>query len=543
MGKTSEISIPIIKGDKDICRLIFQCGEAGKYDIKINFLENPFEVWKYRLFSWSPIIWNVEHPQHVEASYHRGRDGWPITIHLKDTKKTGADAYRTLPPTRILPPNINQRFPMPLFKLEIPQSVLGDAKCYKEKKYHTPVKAKNANVLEFFMVSHTFDINDLHSPKYGVICEPQLLLSIEYFASYTVITDYEKNNHFFPKNHQPAERMQVLTGLPNMQLLVTEYTVPEIDQYWDKVHVTFIENELAEDILLCTRMAHPKMPNPFTGYYDRTYLGSASLDQLKYPSGPLSKIPVLPSSTVEHALLSNVFSPDERNQLERLAGNARARLYSEMRSFDCKIAEQKSALEGKAKKFLQAVDSYKKEIWAGCEKKDGIAYIDDAQRIILSHNSQISQELHMLFAKWIGLESYELCKLTIQSKKYTPPKKAKAKIYDDYGIELIRKKHISPTNCVLYHVLLRVDDMLEIDLDRCSLNLFFNAKGKPEPRIKVTRNIATNGYEDIKAALSKNGFTCQGPQQKHISSSDLEKIFIKGGIPDKLYQGLSKHLK
>lgn len=106
-NKQSKISVPITRYGKDICRVIFQRNDDGKYDIKFEFMGNSYQVNSYRLFSYEPIIWNVENPQNVNMSYHRGSDDRNVIIHLKDELKQGKEKYHTLPITRIQPPNTN----------------------------------------------------------------------------------------------------------------------------------------------------------------------------------------------------------------------------------------------------------------------------------------------------------------------------------------------------------------------------------------------------------------------------------------------------
>ena len=121
MSKKKDIYVPIVKDDKDICRLIFQKKDYGRYDIKLEFLNNSYKVQTYKLFDTTPIVYDVENPENVNISYHHGLDDQPIVIHLKKNKVSeGENRYTTLPATKIQPPNNMQKFPVPLLKIEIP---------------------------------------------------------------------------------------------------------------------------------------------------------------------------------------------------------------------------------------------------------------------------------------------------------------------------------------------------------------------------------------------------------------------------------------
>lgn len=56
----NKISIPIVKEGKDLCRMIFQRAEEGKFDLKLEFRNNPYQVYSYRLFALSPIEWKKD---------------------------------------------------------------------------------------------------------------------------------------------------------------------------------------------------------------------------------------------------------------------------------------------------------------------------------------------------------------------------------------------------------------------------------------------------------------------------------------------------
>lgn len=84
MGK-SEIKVPIVKEEKDICRLIFTEFDDGLFDIKIDSLEKSFSVQTYSLFCNRPneIMTDNNH-QHLKSdiSYHHGAERKPVVVHV-----------------------------------------------------------------------------------------------------------------------------------------------------------------------------------------------------------------------------------------------------------------------------------------------------------------------------------------------------------------------------------------------------------------------------------------------------------------------------
>ena len=152
----NEVKVPIVKNGKDICRIIFipkpEEGE-GIYDIKIDFKgQNPegkvFKVQTYRLFAHRPVAWDINE-SNSDISYHCTKDDKPPKVHIKNKE---IDEYTTLPLKRLQSPNVNQMFPVPLFKLEIPENVVKKSKSYKKKSKHNSIEFENSNVLEFYML-------------------------------------------------------------------------------------------------------------------------------------------------------------------------------------------------------------------------------------------------------------------------------------------------------------------------------------------------------------------------------------------------------
>ena len=145
---------------------------------------------------------------------------------------------------------------------------------YHAKDYHHVVDTGEMNVLEFYMVADSFDLDAFWSMKYSTIWMCQMGMSLEYFSSFTVLSDYEKNAHFMPEHGQVEDRLVAISGLQGMKIMVCKYRVPEINGIWDRLHMTFIENKYAEDMLMCTIIRYPKInlrPNEYFRIRNEVY--------------------------------------------------------------------------------------------------------------------------------------------------------------------------------------------------------------------------------------------------------------------------------
>lgn len=495
--RKNKISVPITRQGKDISRVIFQIAEDGKYDIKFEFMGNPYQVHSYRLFSLSPITWNVENPQNVNMSYHHGANDRKVLIHMKDITKTGKDMYRTLPISRIQPPNINQLLPIPLFKMEIPQTVVDAAPEYKAKSYHQRFELDKANVIEVFMASDEFDIRNYFENAYSHLMISQLMLSFEYFATGSVLSDYSKNE-FFMFSGEPMERFHNMGGIQGMQLFVVKYYVPPFDELLSNLHITFIENELAEEMLLCTKVAYPQ-PRPFAKEYDFIYLGGPTLEQLKPPAGPLAVFPVMCNTTVLNVLNSEELSEEEKHQLELRSGNARARLYYEMKAFEDALENQKKVYKEKALLFLEAFNILR------LKYQQSDVCTNAVENFFVSDISCISEYLYILFARYCGMEQViELYRLTIKrGNKF-----------------------------VIYPWLI-LDDMLSVDLfPRIIDNLLGNTTNKNQ-EVNIFRSkprFKNDELDGIRQKLEQRGYECSTPHYVCYNQKELKALYEQEGM-------------
>lgn len=545
MGR-NKIDIPIIKAGKDICRFIFTKDESmqGRYDLKIDFRKNIYEVWTYRMFARCPIIWDIENTENTSITYHHGDNNRPIIIHLKNENPNVEKKYQTLPANRIQPPNVNTMFPIPLCKIEIPKEIAQKAQIYKRKSYHHSIDMEEMNVLEMFMVSDDFEFSESNRKKYAQIFECQARLSMEYYATYTVLSDYEKSVNFMPRNGIPEKREMIIGGLKGMKIVVNMFSVSEIDRFWDKVHVTFIENELAEDMLLCTLLKHTGV-NWVSSEYKR-FCGSANLKQLQPPTLPLSKIPVLKESVAEWTLKNKCLSEKEADSLEIRAGRARCNLYIELKKHEDYIKEQREYYVKQAYLFREALGFLRQESVGNANVKDNICYMNEKQAWLATDWCVHTCELHMLFARFMGISDYIIWLQSIRHKDYVEDGKKFTRGRDGiiYGIA----KKITSENTVFRHAWLNIDDYFEIDLVRDALDIFFrDGSGEKQKPVTVSRSrlyAKNDPWNGMRTRLENKGFICEPIKFKIFNKKDIERFFqSKNGLYEDIYNDIMENIK
>ena len=154
---------------------------------------------------------------------------------------------------------------------------------------------------------------------------------MEYFATNTVISDYQKAENFIPHG-EPEIRCITIKELQGMDLIVNIFPDPHLHKRNHDLVVTFIENEFSEDILLNTQVGYPKT-NEFSSTYYRIYLGGANWEQLNLPIVPLRKPPIYPYSVAGRSIAMDDLTTYERQELENMAIRSRIRLRNQMKLF------------------------------------------------------------------------------------------------------------------------------------------------------------------------------------------------------------------
>lgn len=545
--KREQPSIAVVVNNQDICRLILKKPVDGKYELKISFLKNEFDVNAHRLFSNRPIHWEVDEPERLDISYHKGENNKPLTIHLKKrTPLEGELQYQSLPLKRIQAPNINQLFPIPLLKIEVP--TLKESIKYKPKGYHKLLELNDCNVIEFYMVSAAFDFDD-YVNKYPDIHFAQFTLSMEIFATNTVISDYQKGVNFIPKG-EPAQRATAIPYLEDVKIFAIHYPDPHIDERLNRINVTFIENELAEEILLMLKIVFsnevksgiPKAVN------DYILLGGSSLRDLDLPVAPL-----LRPSVGKHNIASTVLERDKLSDTEKevfynRALKARVKLRDEIKEYNKYFSDLKLNLEMQCLRFIQALEEIQKLIRRKYTPKyDGETIrMRDIELWFMSSLYTHSEDIHIMLAKYLGFEHCYLYGRRIYKKGLT-----EAKIdsnsefqqpnteprYDSDGIEIVPVKPISVEDYVEFHVWLLYEDLFDIDALHGYLSRYIN---EDLPEILITKGEGPGPLGEmggIKDKLINNGFICEDVELARINREKFKWNFERDeGLLDRIYK-------
>lgn len=237
--------VAIIKNGKDIGRIIpFNMDSSRDYEFKISFLKNDYELNMYPFLSKAPEKFKLDDMTQWEISYHRALGLKPPIIHLKEKKNN--PQYKPLPLQRLVEPTVHTEFPIPFMKLEIPQnSAEGNYK--QNSKEHAEFDMEDCNVAEFYLTNIKFN-GERFMNKWPALSLNQMLLSFEFFATNSLLTDDYKFKYFMPTDGQQAHLASKEFAVNNdMKFVVNMYRNPELTS--DKIKVTFIENEFAEALL------------------------------------------------------------------------------------------------------------------------------------------------------------------------------------------------------------------------------------------------------------------------------------------------------
>ena len=264
-SKENTYIIPIVKKGKDIGRFILTKKADGKYDVKIDLLKFSYKIQLYKLFSHYPQTYTISPDASTDISYHPGVDDKPIIIHVKNKdSKPGEPKYATIDRENIVAPSINNKFPIPIFKLEIPNSIVSAAKEYVHEYYHKDVIDIGDNdVLEVF-IGASYKDNIAWFNKYENLNFMFLMLPFEFFSS----GDPGLNDKF--SNLIPQHEATRGKWLPIDEVLVfTNFFPNKIVNSTNEIIISFIENILYEDFLFNLTTFVPSQDNPKEGKIER----------------------------------------------------------------------------------------------------------------------------------------------------------------------------------------------------------------------------------------------------------------------------------
>ncbi|WP_413853892.1 hypothetical protein [Candidatus Ruminimicrobium bovinum] len=261
-SKDNTYKIPIIKKGKDIGRFVLSKKTDGKYDIKIDFFKFSYKVQLYKLFSNFPTIYTISKNISTDISYHPGINNKPITIHVKNKNaKSGEQKYITIGKENIVAPSINKDFPIPIFKLEIPDSIVSEAEEYIPNGRHKDViDIGNNDVLEVFITANHED-NIAWFNKHEILNFMFLMLPFEFFLSGDPGLNDGKNSNFIPKGSEHRGAWLPVEDI----LIITNFFPTKAVNSAKEITISFIENGLYEDFLFNTKVFYPSKENPKDG--------------------------------------------------------------------------------------------------------------------------------------------------------------------------------------------------------------------------------------------------------------------------------------
>lgn len=423
------IDIPIIKDGKDICRLIFTRFDNGLYDIKIDTRENPFGVQTYSLFSFRPQeIYpdNLEEYKEHDISYHHGIENKPIIIHIKSKiKQENKPQYRNLPLRHIQAPNINNKFPLPILKLEIPSKTINGAPQYHRKNRHYPVDIFNSNVVEVFMMNDLSSVTN-NLKRYPTIARIQCMMSMEYFCTNTIISGLQKMHTYIP--HRPEKRGSIIKGLNGMAIMVIYYPEPFLDKKRNSLNFTFIENEYAEDILLNTIMCYSDVNQNGSEYF-----GGATIRDLSILTGRNKKERIIDAfgqmknndgsisdrfryTAAQATIHMDPLTPEEKAVITDRAHFSAERLYQLSVKKEKERTQAQKLLYDKSKKFRQTLSRLQKE--ARHRFHDDGNDDDPVQWWLLGHSEYAEKQSYLMLSKYLQLDDCRLGCCQINEKKH-----------------------------------------------------------------------------------------------------------------------------
>ena len=176
--------------------------------------------------------------------------GKDVVIHLKnDLAGEGEPRYKDLPLHRILPPSTDSLVPLPLLKLELPRT-LGPQGPKPRKRKNKPGKRTvdidtDCDVVEIFMTSREWSIGDMQAMLPDLM-GTLLTTPFEAWASNSITVNQSKAA-VIP--HGEGKSRLIGVKFDQVDLVVLQYPQPFMPTP-DVIRVTFIENELAEPIML-----------------------------------------------------------------------------------------------------------------------------------------------------------------------------------------------------------------------------------------------------------------------------------------------------
>lgn len=205
--------IAITKNGYDVLRIIEGKSDGEKCEFKIVPRISPTKIRIFYMKLFSKIeFFSFDQSQQLEITYHKSTPTKPAKIHLKLTNPQDEISYETLPLTEIIDPNIHTEFPIPLFKIIIPDDVLD--KKFTSKKDYKVFEVKDNNEIEIFMTRRDFINEDFYN-KWPHLSMALMDNCFEYFTT-GALPFLDKNANMALYNSEKEESEQTIGSGTNV---------------------------------------------------------------------------------------------------------------------------------------------------------------------------------------------------------------------------------------------------------------------------------------------------------------------------------------
>lgn len=250
--------VAITKNGLDIGRIILGSEHNGNYDFKLNFFDNIFELRLVQLFR-APFVLNLNNSNHWELTYHKSANSKPPCVHLKHKSKEQPDKYpkvdkhyKPLDLRRLSEPTVITDFPIPLFKIVVPDNI--SASPYlPNPKNHIVLDMDSANTAEVYLTHTSFDYG-LFLNKWPSLHLNLMSHAIEFFATNDIKYTANKANYFLPEGDEIRLAATSFEMNKDIRLYVNLFHDSSHLLDNNQIQVTFLENEFAVALLGLTSM-------------------------------------------------------------------------------------------------------------------------------------------------------------------------------------------------------------------------------------------------------------------------------------------------
>lgn len=335
----------IKKNGIDICKIIFTKAKdiIGRFDIKISFYDEKYKIKVHKLFTYRSQELLVDNIESKQISYHYGRIG-SVRIQVKEHKNTAAKSEQLI--YNLVPPNDYSKFPIPLFKLEVNNSNNEPIILQNCNKKHSGINIElgNNNTVEVYMANP----ND-RKLTFEDIARMYVFLEnipIEYFASNGGMIGYEKNKFYYDDSGEHLMKKELAAN--DFNLIFDGYHNYFFDSKAIEITITFIENELYEDIVLNTLI------NPIVNIDGKECRIPGYINGGKYFSN--FNYETLIKDTVSEKIWRDLAGNVQEQQIFfDKAINSQKRLTERLKKFNEDIENKKNDLKNKTSIFVHAI--------------------------------------------------------------------------------------------------------------------------------------------------------------------------------------------